>query len=119
MVFAEAHVETGKELRPSLPDQNWSGLHGLPAVGFDPKILGIAIPSVSSWSAAFICCHDWSSLGGFDTGNTQFGKALAMAIGPPIVLAPLFLEDGDGAGPTLADDLSLDCRPFDQRLSDL
>ncbi len=42
-----------------------------------------------------------------------------MAIGPPIVLAPLFLEDGDGAGSALVDDLSFDGGPFDQRLSDL
>ena len=41
-----------------------------------------------------------------------------MAIGPPIVLAPLFLEDGDGAGSTLVDDFGLDGGPFDQRLSD-
>ena len=42
-----------------------------------------------------------------------------MAIGPPIVLAPLFLEDGDGAGSALVDDLGFDGGPFDQRLSDL
>jgi hypothetical protein len=48
MVFAEANVETGKELRPSLTDQNGPGLHGLSAVGFDAKILGITIPSISS-----------------------------------------------------------------------
>ena len=42
-----------------------------------------------------------------------------MAIGPPIVFAPLFLEDGDGAGPALVDDLGFDGGPFDQRLSDL
>lgn len=40
-----------------------------------------------------------------------------MAIGSPIVLAPLLLEDGNGAGPTLVDDLGFDCGPFDQGLS--
>ena len=42
-----------------------------------------------------------------------------MAIGPPIVFAPLFLEDSDGAGSALVDDLGFDGGPFDQRLSDL
>jgi hypothetical protein len=48
MVFAEAHVETGKELRPPLTDQDGSGLHSLSAVGLDAKILRIAIAPVSS-----------------------------------------------------------------------
>ncbi len=42
-----------------------------------------------------------------------------MAIGPPIVLAPLFLEDGDGPGSALVDDFGLDGSPFNLRLSDL
>jgi len=42
-----------------------------------------------------------------------------MTIGPTIVLAPLFLEDGDGAGSALVDDLGFDGGPFHQRLSDL
>jgi hypothetical protein len=41
-----------------------------------------------------------------------------MAIGPPIVLAPLFLEDGNGAGPALVNDFGFDGGPFDQWLSD-
>ncbi len=48
VVFAEAYVESGEELCPTLTDQNRSGLHGLSAVGLDPKILGIAIASISS-----------------------------------------------------------------------
>ena len=31
----------------------------------------------------------------------------------------MFLEDGDGAGSALVDDLGFDGGPFDQRLSDL
>ena len=119
MVFAEAHVETGKELRPSLADQDRSCRDGLSAVRFDPKILRIAVAPISCRSAAFICCHGWSPLGRFDAGNAQFSKALAMAIGPPVILAPLFLEDGDGAGPALVDDFGFDGRSFDQGLSDL
>ena len=42
-----------------------------------------------------------------------------MAIGAPIVLSPFFLEDGDGAGSSLVDNLGFDGSPFDQRLSDL
>src|ERR1041384_616026 len=42
-----------------------------------------------------------------------------MAVGPAIVLASLFLEDGDGACSTLADNLGLDAGPLDHRLSDL
>jgi hypothetical protein len=41
-----------------------------------------------------------------------------MAIGSPIVLAPLLFEDGDGAGSILVDDLGFNGGPFDQRLSD-
>jgi len=42
-----------------------------------------------------------------------------MAIRPPIVLATLFLKDGDGTGSALVDDLRFDGGPFDRRLSDL
>jgi hypothetical protein len=48
VVFAETHIETGKELCPSLTDQNRSGLHSLSAVGLDPKILRVTIAPVSS-----------------------------------------------------------------------
>src|SRR5262245_477632 len=58
VVFAEAHVETGKELRSPLTDQNRSGLYGLSAIGLNPKVLRIAIAPVSRRSATFICCHD-------------------------------------------------------------
>jgi hypothetical protein len=59
-----------------------------------------------------------SPLGRFDTGNAQFGETLAMAIGAPVILAPLFLKDGDGPGSILVDDLGFDGGTFDQRLSD-
>jgi hypothetical protein len=52
-----------------------------------------------------------------DTGNAQSGEALPVSTGSAIVLPPLFLEDPDGPGPTLANNFSRNFCACDQRLA--
>jgi hypothetical protein len=41
VVFAEADIETGEELRPALSNDNGACLHGFTTVGFDTRYCGL------------------------------------------------------------------------------
>lgn len=47
MVFAEADIETGEELRPPLAHDDGARLHGFTAVCFHTEVLWIAVPPIS------------------------------------------------------------------------
>ena len=57
VVFTKPNIETGEKLRPALPDDDGTGLHGFTAVRFNTKILRIAVTPVSRRAAAFIGRH--------------------------------------------------------------
>lgn len=47
MISAEIHIETGKEFRAALPNDNTAGFHGFSAIGLHAQILWVTVPPVS------------------------------------------------------------------------
>lgn len=47
VILTQAHVETRKEFCATLTKNDGPSLDGFTAIGFDPEVLGIAVPPVS------------------------------------------------------------------------